>query len=699
MVLVGGKFRDTMAKSKATGTTSLCYPPLRQPCLGTICHRKKDSDMKKLALTVVWLCHVSNCFAAEPSRYQPPESIDSDVMSRRQLVEFIRELADKVYDKHVVRDEKRRTFGMTYEYLNDGQKMQDFGLDSMHDGAWFMSAMVTAHRVDPPGGHLERALKYQVPFYVNILQNSDRLFPKMKPREGQEQFTQPVKGWIPRGWDDGLGIDLDGRSFATTAFYDGMTHPDKKVSTSLHFDGNRVEHAYFTSSHHLLQDLADGLMNVWLTTRDPQVANAIMQIHQGRIEYGRQIPVVRVAAGITNGKDELFQRPAPEPFVPDAMRPFYAGAYLLKPERVVAYNDGAAWSYRDECARAAVASESIDVEAAYQIAGSAYGLMAGMEAFYPNGEYRYGDWLFDLGGNQNFFTEGTGQLGRYAEDGEPRLGTRGIQVSAYAAAVLPAVVANPDVWERRYREDFAADTLVRIVDEAPKVDGLAEQIYENQQAMSAGSTKVSLVSDPRNLNLFVESDSPVVTIRVSSLATNDDSETSGVITVTSDKAVAKNSVGEALVIAAAFKTGDLWSTELRIPYSIVNGQPQWMNGVDHGRYEIQINDAKPQSIYMLSSHKRLVSRLESMAMGTIAQWHGYWQKHKSIPSGYYRSGRPFRWNYGDAGNYGHLIKCISFWLMHRDETSEWKLITEQVPTTPISVRPLPDSVLEVQGLK
>jgi hypothetical protein len=72
------------------------------------------------------------------------------------------ELADFVYAHHVVTDPQRKTYGMVYEFWQDGKQNQEFGLDSMHDGAWFLSAMITAHRADPGGGWLERAQQFQV---------------------------------------------------------------------------------------------------------------------------------------------------------------------------------------------------------------------------------------------------------------------------------------------------------------------------------------------------------------------------------------------------------------------------------------------------------------------------------------------------------------------------------------------------------
>ena len=68
-----------------------------------------------------------------------------------RLLAFAHELADFVFQNHVVTDPQHKTFGMTYEFWKDGTRIQEFGLDSMHDGSWFMSALVSMQRADPGG--------------------------------------------------------------------------------------------------------------------------------------------------------------------------------------------------------------------------------------------------------------------------------------------------------------------------------------------------------------------------------------------------------------------------------------------------------------------------------------------------------------------------------------------------------------------
>lgn len=78
----------------------------------------------------------------------------------------------------------------------------------MHDGAWFASSLLVADRASPERGYLDRVLKYELPFYVNLLNHSDVLFPEKVERQDKKEIVEPLKGWTPRGWDEGIGYDF-----------------------------------------------------------------------------------------------------------------------------------------------------------------------------------------------------------------------------------------------------------------------------------------------------------------------------------------------------------------------------------------------------------------------------------------------------------------------------------------------------------
>ena len=383
---------------------------------------------------------------------------------RERLVALLRELSNKVFDRFVVQDTQRRVYGMTYEFVRDGQHVQDFGLDTMHDGAWFLSALVTAHRIDPQGGYLDRAQRFQVPFYVNVLRNSDHLFPHMVPREGQETFDAPIKGWAPRGWDDGPGIDL----VAGVPFSTGVVSHEKGTVIERDAAG-AFQHAYFTSSHHLLQDLADSLLNVWLSTRDPAVAEAILLIHENRMKYGHRIPVVQKAAGLTNGQEELFVRPREPEFDPaQSLRPLWQGLVGRETISQGHYNDVLAWTYREEAARAALAGKPISSGFVSDAIGRVYSQRLATEAYFTPDDYQHG---YTLAPGVLKFREG-----HLESHHDPRIMmfARGIQYAWITAALLPTFRANENDWNAAMRR-LAADGTLKTLQEATQELGVEFQ--------------------------------------------------------------------------------------------------------------------------------------------------------------------------------------------------------------------------------
>ncbi|MEI9897925.1 MAG: hypothetical protein WDN28_29725 [Chthoniobacter sp.] len=283
--------------------------------------------------------------------YVPPPAPDAKAWPRERLLGFMHELADFVEKNHVVTDPAHKTYGMVYEFWKDGKKMQEFGLDSMHDGAWFLSALVVAQRADPKGGWLARAQKYEVPFYTNLLNHSDRLFPKMQPtEEDKHPWTAPLKGWAPRGWDDGTGFERK----------NGQPMPD----------------AYFTGSNHLAEDLADALLNVWLSTRDPQVAEAAAHLRDYKEECFGPIQGIDVAAAVSAGQADAFLKYKSPDVSAHAFAPCYAGLFEKKATALPVYDDGLAWLYRQGTAGALISGELPHGFTANAIARS-YGVVAG----------------------------------------------------------------------------------------------------------------------------------------------------------------------------------------------------------------------------------------------------------------------------------------------------------------------------------
>ena len=617
----------------------------------------------------------SAAFASSPEElalapYAAPRAPDAKAWPREKLTAFMRDIAEFVYAHHVVTDPQRKTFGMVYEFWKDGKQMQEFGLDSMHDGAWLMSAMISAHRADPDGGWLDRVQKFQVPFYTNLLLNSDRLFPKMEPTaEDKIPWTAPVKGWAPRGWDDGGGFDRK----------TGRPMPD----------------GYFTGSNHLAQDIADALLDVWLTTRDPQVAAALKTLHEAKSESFGAIQGLEIGAAFSAGRADAFLRYLLPDFTPEAMNPYYTGMFQQKAHRLPSYDDGLAWMYRQATAAAQISGEFPRGFASYAIA-RCHGYQAAMEMFFDRPAYEYGVWFFDLQRAPGF-VEGTGALENCAGTSRNFYGARGVEISWTAAGLLPELKAQPELWSGTVLAKLAAEPRIPIVDEPPATDAKREDAYA--KLPSPNGDDVWLLSDPRNLHVFVESSKPEVVLTFQHAPPVSDEARIGKITIKKDGSiVAANDRGGMLLAASAFAEGGRWSAELRIPYSVVPAQSQWINGVDHGRYLVGCG-GKTQTVYFLSTSARVLSRLENLALGSIDYWHRIWKQTGIIPSGTSSpTAKAGEWEISDAGNCAHLIQTIALWLIYTDDKREWTIIRDAFPKEPRPAPPLPASVLKAQGL-
>jgi hypothetical protein len=688
----------------------------------------------QIGLLLLW---VSLAQGATPQElalqpYTPPPAPDVKDWPREKLLGFMHELADFVEKNHVVTDPAHKTYGMVYEFWKDGKKMQEFGLDSMHDGAWFMSSLVVAQRADPKGDWLARAQKYEVPFYTNLLNHSDQLFPKMQPTdEDKHSWTAPLKGWAPRGWDDGSGFS-------------------RKT-------GELLPNSYFTGSNHLAEDLADALLNVWLSTRDPQVAEAARHLRDYKQEYFGPIQGVDIAAAVAAGQADAFLKYKFPEFSPHSFLPCYPGLFEKKAVALPVYDDGLAWYYRQGTAGAFLSGELPHGFAAHIVA-RCYGAITGMETFFDDRPYPYGVWFFDIQRPPGYL-DGKGKLGEYSSTSKDIYGSRGVQMAWLAAAILPDLKAKPALWNDAVRP-APGDVIVRMVDTPPVTDAVKDEIYAKSGALGTDDARVTLISDPRNLHVFIETTRPQLTITFQEEAveahasrvidpggvttresdardsshqtakkkksTNGDSEKKkepskekapaepaftrgGKLTVTKEgQSTAVNEKGETLLVAAVFKQGvfkqgegDGWVAEVRIPYTFVPAQNAWINGVDFGRYRVGIDAAPAQSICILSEASRIQKRLENSVLGNIDYWNKVWKERGIIPSGWSSPTAPAgAWeSMSDSGGYAHLIHAIALWLIYQDGHREWELIREQFPTGPLAAPALPASVLKAQGIQ
>ncbi len=207
---------------------------------------------------------------------KPPMTADETRALIRRLTRF-------VVDHHLKKSEQSPQRGMIYEYFHvarqgqHDQFIQDEALDTMHDGAWFAVAMVNASRATGDPFYKEVLTRWQLPFYLQMLNHSDELFTSDRNdgRPGDDRGWRGSKEWLLQGrekgfvpywWDDGGSVSLEMLArrdhdehvnFAGRNELAGQPNPRKLLSGYSH-----------GSSNHLAQDLAVMLQQAWLLLRE-----------------------------------------------------------------------------------------------------------------------------------------------------------------------------------------------------------------------------------------------------------------------------------------------------------------------------------------------------------------------------------------------------------------------------------------------
>lgn len=223
---------------------------------------------------------------AEPAPDRDPAWADAHqkpAMTAEETRRFIRRLAQYVVDHHLKTAESSPQRGMIYEYFHvarqgqHDQFIQGEALDTMHDGAWFAVAMVNASRATGDLFYREVLTRWQLPFYLRMLNHSDELFSadRNDGRPGDDRGWRASKEWLLQGrekgvvpywWDDGGSVSLDMLArkdgdehvnFAGRNELAGQPNPRKLLSGYSH-----------GCSNHMAQDLAVMLQQAWLLLRE-----------------------------------------------------------------------------------------------------------------------------------------------------------------------------------------------------------------------------------------------------------------------------------------------------------------------------------------------------------------------------------------------------------------------------------------------
>ncbi len=636
-------------------------------------------EKKKAGTMVMCLASASAAaLAADPAEvaryaladYQPPTTTTAATWPDDRLSRWTAELIEFVYQHHIVTDQTRAVYGMGYEFWQNGRQMQTFTLDAMHDTSWFMSALVTAHRLEPKRGYLDRALQYHAGFFTHTINHSDVLFKTARSHEDKRELDRPMKGWVPRGWDDGQGYERG--------------------------SDRRIPPGHSTPSNHLAIDLADSFLNVWMSTRASALGESLEHIHRYRREYFGRMPEIEYVIGVLNGPEALADEVALPKFTPASLYPVYEGMFEKQVRPLTMFDDPLAYEYRRATCEF-VRKGQIPASFLHHAAARVYGHGLGMQYYFDQEAWPSGLYFFDIQPQPKFIA-GQGKLDEYASVGKKIYGARGIQITWIAAGILPALARQPELWESYHRQYHADEPRVRVVDASPATDGKLDAAYDNSCKLEWDDTVVWLLATPKHLHLLIESNRQHVKLRLRQVGDVQTDNHHGEIEITATGLVkAVNHQGDDLLFRHAQVKGERWSSELRIPFSVVHGQQPWINGVENGRYEITLNNGPARVVYMLSEGKRIVERLEAMVLGTLQTWFDVWEELGVIPSGYRSRGlKVAGWEISDLGNYAHLIKTISLWRMYQHGRSEWELITQQWPEVAQPIPVLPEESLRAK---
>jgi hypothetical protein len=255
------------------------------------------------------------------------EAYKKGPMTADETREFIKSLTKYVFDNHMKKTEGSAQRGMIYEYFHVPHKgqhdqfIQGEALDTMHDGAWFAIAMINAYRATGDSFYKELVTKWQLPFYLKMLNHSDELFTS-DPNDGRpgddrgwkvskEWLLQGrEKGFVPYWWDDGASISLDmlnRKDKDTNINFAG--HNDLKDKPNEKWLLSGYSHG---SSNHMAQDLALLLLQSWVLLHDSsdpaeqklaaEVAEAAKNLQECRVRHGAAgIPAVRAALALASG--------------------------------------------------------------------------------------------------------------------------------------------------------------------------------------------------------------------------------------------------------------------------------------------------------------------------------------------------------------------------------------------------------------
>ena len=668
--------------------------------------------MKSIASALLFVAPIM--FSVNPSGSVSAADNDRQaLMTADETRALMKRLLRYVEEHHLKKDDNSEQRGLVYEYFDTRRAgqfdrwVQGEALDTMHDGAWLAAALVNAYRATGDPIYKDFLVRRQLPFYCKMLNHSDRLFsakrddarPTADRFNREHLFQEGEKGFVPYWWDDGASVSLERRHdknplapFSCTDRLAGKPNPQFLLDGYSH-----------GSSNHLAQDLGVMLELSWLLLRestDPaekklaaEVAEAAKNLHECRMRHHGHIPMCDAPAALSAGDAALMK------FVPDVGdaakidNHYYRALYDFKPGQREAFPGFADEQEYHYYAGLAQHGGKLPRALAFRIIYDAYTAPLLYRSYSDDAEVPAGVNRFDL--HPYFAVDG--HLLDYRSDrkgpsGKPRpIGSRlGPQNMVCCGWALQALRTYPGIWEERARRESPKDARVYIDDRAsssplPSPPEWGEGQKKTPSPHSGGegrvrgaldpapatavqiySTKLDLRSTRTALHIEGQVKDEVNTLKL--FARPDGRGSYAVVNL--DKGEAVNDRGAKVVCKFKREPRDKgFRFELELPYGVVKGQAFWANGVEFGRYSLQIG-AEKRNFYLLSPEKQVKARLERELGGGLRTWEAIFNKMGYIPTGIDAGAD---WEYfSDSGGYAHLLSAAAQWLLVRDDKNDWE---------------------------
>ena len=605
-----------------------------------------------------------------------------------QTRDFMKRLARYVEANHLKTDPKSPQRGMCYEYFDVNRKgehnqwVQGEGLDTMHDGAWCAAAMVNAARATGDEYYKQFLTKWQLPFYLKMLNGSDKLFTAKgsTSRKGAMPWGKPwafqegEKGFVPYWWDDGASVSLERRQDKQNL----TNRPSVNLLAGKPNPKALLRGYSLGMSNHMAQDLAVMLQQAWLLLKDSsvpsdlklaaRVAQGAANLHACRMRHFGSIDMCAAVAALCNNNAELMKRVRkinPPSGEPDnhhirCLRRFTRG----KSQSLPGFADDQQFRYYYSLARdGGTVSAALAFQTIY-------------DAYTEPMTFRYycDDWLLPAGVNRfdlHGVTTIDGRLSDYRSDrkghfGLPkpigsRMGPQNMIVCGWALQMLKE---TPGIWEAAYKRKHSADLRVYIVDPVPggKVSEEAKPAE-----VKLGPVALKIIATRHAIKVSGQCSQPKLTIKL--FDRPDCTGSHAIVTVGSGGVSAVNDQGRKLTITGKSAAMDnILAFEFELPYTVVKGQAPWSNGLEHCRYSISAGEHK-HNLYLASSETQVSARLRHELGAGLRTWDAIFREKGYIPTGI-GTGRYWD-NFSDTGGYAHLISAASQWLLVLKGGKDW----------------------------